>query len=271
MDKQVGSKVDGRRKDGVKFRMPKVGETLEKYGNGLNDELLARGRLDFIKYQESVKGQLTQEQFDLVRSSALTAENLMSTSDKLHSGNIETKFLLLKRRFYVDADGTVRDFKCDDTVVCEPESLFDLIMCGHLKNGHIHWRRLHHYLRRKYANTTRAFAQICVRYCSECNPEEVLRPYRKFRHTNIYSGLLPLERVHVEIIAPFPKLIEGLYSHVLYLRDYYSRFVWMQPLASERVSEITKASFLNIFVVTAESSNFCGNKHLETAGPVRGM
>ncbi|CAR25190.1 replication fork barrier binding protein FOB1 [Lachancea thermotolerans CBS 6340] len=249
MTKLEKSRVDKRRRDKVEFDMPAVGEPIEKYHNGLNLELLERGRLDFIKYQESVKGQLTQDQFDLVRSCSLTEDNLMTTSDKLHAGNVETKFLLLKRRYYVDADGIVRDYKCSDTVVCEPELMFDLIMCGHLKNGHLHWRRLHSYLRHNYANTTRAFAQICVKYCSQCNPEEELRPYKKFRHTNIYSGLLPLERVHVEIISPFSEAIEGTYSHVLFFRDYYSRFVWMQPLKGDDVRDITKGLLATLLLL----------------------
>ncbi|SCU86007.1 LANO_0C06370g1_1 [Lachancea nothofagi CBS 11611] len=242
MDKLGELKIDARKKSkSVDFRMPKIGESLDKFQKRLNLKLLAQGRLHFIKYLESVKGQLTQEQFDLIRSSALNQDNLMATSDKLHAKNIETKYLLIKRRFYVDADNVVRDHKNKDTVVCEPEMIFDLVLCGHLKNEHIHWRRLHRFLKLEYANITRDFTQLCVGYCSECNADGRMRPQQKYRHYNIYSGLFPLERVHVEIITPFTKPIEGTYAHLLYFRDYHSRFVWMQPLKSDSAKDLAQA------------------------------
>ncbi|SCU90336.1 LADA_0F03356g1_1 [Lachancea dasiensis] len=242
MGKIEDLKIDARKKSKSEgFAMPQIGEPLDRHAKQLDLELLARGRLDFIKYLESVKGQLTQEQYTLVRTSALSQDTLMATSDRLHAKNIETKFLLIKRRFYLDADGIVRDHKNKDTIVCEPELIFDLILCGHLNNKHIHWRRLHRFLKLQFANITRDFTQMCIRYCSKCNADKKLEPQQKYRHYNIYSGLLPLERIHVEIITPFPKAVESLYPHFLYFRDYHSRFVWMQPLESDHMGDLKKA------------------------------
>ncbi|SCV00296.1 LAME_0G08790g1_1 [Lachancea meyersii CBS 8951] len=242
MDKLSGKTSDARKKSkSVEFHMPMVGESLGKHQKRLDSDLLAQGKLDFIKYLESVKGQLTQEQFELIRSSALDQNNLMATSDKLHAKNIETKFLLLKRRFYLDADNVVRDHKNSDKTVCEPDMIFDLVICGHVKNEHMHWRRLHRFLKMQYANVTRDFTQLCLRYCSKCNTDRKMLPQQKYRHYNIYSGLLPLERVHVEIITPFSTPIESMYSHLLYFRDYHSRFVWMQPLKGDDVGNLNDA------------------------------
>ncbi|CEP63268.1 replication fork barrier binding protein FOB1 LALA0_S07e06260g [Lachancea lanzarotensis] len=242
MNKLEGAVTNAQRKtNNVEFLMPTVGEALGEHQKDLNAKLLSRGRLDFIKYLESVKGQLTQEQFELVRSSALDYNNLMATSDKLHAKNIETKYLLLKRRFFLAEDNVVRDRKNSDSLVCEPDSIFDLVLSGHVKNGHMHWRRLHRNLKMHYANVTRDFTQLCVRYCSKCNAEKKIPPQQKYRHYNIYSGLLPLERVHVELISPLAEPIEGIYSHILYFRDYHSRFVWMLPLKSDNVKDLTEA------------------------------
>ncbi|SCW04253.1 LAFE_0H09450g1_1 [Lachancea fermentati] len=221
-------------------------DLLGSYTESLNVELLERGRRDLRKILESVKGQLTQAQYELILTESLTLDTLMSTSDKLHSGNTETKYLLLKRRYYVDPDGIVRDHKKHDSVVCEPDLMFDLIMGNHLQNEHVHWRKLHKDLRAEYANVTRAFVQMSTRYCSKCNPKELVKPFKKFKHANIYKGLMPLERIHIEIFSPFEKLIEGKYSHVLYLRDYHSRFVWLLPLknSSSQVISSSLASFL---------------------------
>ncbi|SCU87260.1 LAFA_0E05666g1_1 [Lachancea sp. 'fantastica'] len=232
---------DQRKTENVEFEMPTMGETLGKHQKDLDESVLSRGRLDFVKYLESVKGQLTQEQFELVRSCALDQNNLMATSDKLHAKNIETKFLLLKRRFFLDKDNVVRDHKNSDNIVCEPDMIFNLVMCGHVKNGHMHWRRLHRNLKTYYANVTRDFTQLCVRYCSKCNATKRIPPQQKYRHYNIYNGLLPLERVHVEIVSPLPTPIEGTYSHILYCRDYHSRFVWMLPLKTDNVEDLTGA------------------------------
>lgn len=219
---------------------PKLGEPHVTYSTDLNVELLERGGRDFIKYLESVKGQLTQAQYELIKTDTLTLETLLAVTDGLMPSNAEAKYLFLKRRYYVDSDQIVRDHKRDDTIVCEPELMYELIVSGHLLNNHLHWRKLHRFLKSQYSNITRDFVQMCARYCSECNPQEEVKPFTKFKHTNAYQGLLPLERIHVEIFKPFgtDELIEEKYSHVLYCRDYHSRFVWLSPLTGITFREL---------------------------------
>ncbi|SCV04368.1 LAMI_0H15566g1_1 [Lachancea mirantina] len=226
------------------FKRVKIGEPFTRYASGLNQELLERGRLDFFKYRDSVKGQLSQIQFELIQSNALTIDTLMSTTDTLHPKNAETKYLLLKRRFYVDSEGNVRDHKRRDSLLCDPDLIYDLIICSHLKNDHLSWRKLHHYMRHDFANITRAFVQMCTRYCSGCNPQEFVKPFTKFRHNNIYKGLMPLERVQVEILTPFERPIQNKFPQLLFCRDYYSRFIWLLPLKDQSKLTSVLATYL---------------------------
>lgn len=230
--------VDAKYNDETKcsFLTPFMGESYSTYADSyMKLELLERGKRDLLKFQESINGQLTQPIYELIRTGSLTPETLAANSDKWTTENAEPKYMFLQRRYYVDRGRLVRDQRKCDKVVCEPAFMFDFIICAHLMNGHMTYRPLHRYLNKLYSNVTRDFVQVAVRYCSSCNPDEELKPLEKYRHKNIFKGLLPFERIHLEVFEPFEgELIDGKYSHVLYCRDYHSRFVWLIPLKSTK-------------------------------------
>lgn len=227
----------------AQFLFPTVGESYKEYTHSyMSMGLLERGERDFLKFQESINGQVLQPIYELIRSNSLTPETLVSNSDKWSRENAEYKCMSLKRRYYVDKQRIVRDRRKKDRIVCEPVHMFDLLMSGHLMNDHMSYRQLHAHLNAVYSNITREFAQLAVRYCSVCNPDRDLKPIEKYRHKNIFKGLIPLERVHFEIFEPFDgEVIANKYSHVLYCRDYYTRFIWLLPLKKPNFKHLVSA------------------------------
>ncbi|QLQ82431.1 hypothetical protein HG537_0H01930 [Torulaspora globosa] len=225
------------------FLFPTIGESYKLYNHSyMSMGLLERGERDFIKFQESINGQVLQPIYELIRNDNLTPETLVSHSDKWSRDNAEFKCMALKRRYYVDKEGIVRDRRKKNRIVCEPVCMFDLLMCGHLMNDHMSYRQIHAHLNEVYSNITREFAHLAVRYCSVCNPDRTLKPIEKYRHKNMFKGLLPLERVHFEIFQPFDgEIIAKRYSHVLYCRDYVTRFIWLLPLKSTKFKHILTA------------------------------
>lgn len=233
----------GKDNVGVNFLFPIVGESYKVYADSYMDmELLERGERDLQKFQESINGQVLQPIFELMRTNSLTPETLESNSDKWSKDSAESKYMFLKRRYYVDADKVVRDRRKGERIVCEPICIFDLIMCAHLMNDHMTYRPIHDHLNKMYSNITREFTKMTVKYCSVCNPDQHLKPIEKYRHKNIFKGALPLERVHVEVFEPFDgELIANSYSYVLYCRDYHTRFVWLLPLKNTKFKHLISA------------------------------
>lgn len=221
------------------FIAPLMGESYKEYANSYMDmELLERGERDVLKFQESINGQVLHPIYELIRTNTLTPETLASNSDKWDKDSAESKYMFLMRRYYT-LDGVVRDRRKGDKIVCEPLCIFDLIMCAHLMNDHLTYKPIYTCLNKIYSNITRDFVQMAVRYCSSCNPDGHLRPLEKYRHKNIFKGLLPLERVHIEVFDIFDgELLSGRYSHVLYCRDYNTRFVWMAPLKNTKFKHL---------------------------------
>ncbi|QLL32024.1 hypothetical protein HG536_0C01920 [Torulaspora globosa] len=227
----------------TQFLFPTVGESYKGYTHSyMNMGLLERGEKDVLKFQESINGQVLQPIYELIRTNTLTPETLVSHSDKWSKENADFKYMSLKRRYYVDTKQVVRDRRKNDRIVCEPVCIFDLLMCAHLMNNHMSYRHLHQHLNEVYSNITREFAQLAVRYCSVCNQDQSLKPIEKYRHKNMFKGLLPLERVHLEIFEPFDgEVIANKYSHVLYCRDYHTRFIWLQPLKNASFKHLVSA------------------------------
>lgn len=221
------------------FIYPRMGESCKEYANSyVNTELLERGEKDVLKYQESINGQVLQPIYELLRTESLTPETLASNSDKWDKDSAEFKYMFLKRRYYAE-DGVVKDRRKNDKIVCEPLCIFDLIMCAHLMNDHLNYKPIYTCLNKIYSNITRDFVQMAVRYCSSCNPDGRFRPLEKYRHKNIFKGILPFERVHIEIFDVFDgEQISGKFSHVLYCRDYHTRFVWLRPLRNTKFKHL---------------------------------
>lgn len=213
------------------FVLPRNDLSCFNYSCDLNQDLLIKGHNELMKHLNIVKGQLTQSLYKLLISNSLTKDTLLECSDKVNSSTVENKFVLLKRRYFLDNLGRIHDNKRNDAVVLEPEQIFHVIMLAHLMNNHASAGKLHDRLK-IYANITRAFTKMSLAYCSYCNPTCKVKPYKKFKHYNIYKSLMPMERCHIEIFQPFEDdiLIENQYSHVLYCRDYHSRFIWLLPL-----------------------------------------
>lgn len=209
---------------------------------------LSQGRLEIEKEINTTKGQLTQAIFDLIRTNTLTIPTLLNASDKVTCSTAENKFVLLRRRYYAE-NGHVYDIKRKNLPVVEPKKLFDFIMNAHLLNDHTSFLTLHSELSDHYANITLSFCKLVCSFCSLCNPNGEKIKYRRFRHENIHEALMPLERCQIEIFKPFgddsesgtngeERLIAGRYPYVLYCRDYYSRYVWLEPLLGNLVDDV---------------------------------
>ncbi|CDO96246.1 unnamed protein product [Kluyveromyces dobzhanskii CBS 2104] len=227
---------------------PPKGFRLESVSGELDQNMVMEGRLQLEKELNTVKGQLTQPIYELLHSDSLTKENLIRASDKVTYSTVENKFVLLKRRYYVQ-DNLLHDVKRKDLVVYEPNGLFDLIMSVHLLNSHASSMVLYSQLSVSFANVTQTFCKLVVSFCSKCNESGNKVTYKKFKHENIHANLVPLGRCHIEIFAPFdteteepsrthPVKIEGKYPYVLYCRDYYSRYVWLEPLKNVSLSAL---------------------------------
>ncbi|AET39371.1 replication fork barrier binding protein FOB1 Ecym_4308 [Eremothecium cymbalariae DBVPG len=215
------------------FKVPRFDLNVYQLAPELDHDWLDTGRNELIKLINTVKGQLTQDIYELISSNTLSTQTLLECCDKVTAGTVENKFVLLKRRYSI-LQGNVVDHKREDLPVIEPDLVFDVIMAAHLINGHLPWRKIHQHLKNLYANVTRDFTNLVTLYCSHCNTDRNMKRFLRYKHYNVYDKVMPLERCHVEIFAPFDddgnEKIEDKYSHVLYCRDYHSRFVWMLPL-----------------------------------------
>lgn len=231
-----------------KFVMPDFNESYLHYLTGANSTLdvdfLKRGEKDMRRFAEGLAGKLTQETYTLLMNGELTMESVMKAMNIWPPNAAETKYSNLIKRFYKDSEGNIRDHKVDNNIVMEPDNLYNAVMLSHITNDHLKTAVLFQCLREVYANCTRDYVQRTLLYCNKCNPEKVVKPLEKVRHRNINEDLLPLERVHIEVFAPFeeevdqnepngvPKevKIEGKFSHVFYCRDFRTRYVWCFPL-----------------------------------------
>ncbi|GAV52785.1 hypothetical protein ZYGR_0AI00670 [Zygosaccharomyces rouxii] len=214
---------------------------------GMNLNLLEQGAEESLQFQGTVAGQLTQQIYELIRSDTLSIPN-MERCHKWKGESSEIEYYYLRSRYFVsEENGMVCDRKRDDRIVCEPASMFHLVMCSHLQNNHVTSYNIHRNLVKTYANITRDYIVTAISYCSKCNPDLKTKPFQKKRHKNVYWQLLPLERVHIEVFEPFDgEKIQGRFSHLLYCRDYFSRYVWILPLQNDKRKHMIRAisSFL---------------------------
>lgn len=242
--KSTNALTEASEEDEGDFVVPRMGVDVMDLKADLDTELLSDGRHQIEKEINTVKGQLTQPMYDLLVSDSLTKENLLQVSDKVNPSTVENKFVLLKRRYYVH-DNLLHDVKRRDLVVYEPNKLFDLIISTHILNNHASPKVVYNILSSYYANVTQYFCKLATSYCSKCIKEGSSKQHKKFKHENIHANLVPLGRCHIEIFAPFdpetegsPLKIENKYPYVLYCRDYYSRYVWLEPLKSVQLSTL---------------------------------
>ncbi|SMN21108.1 similar to Saccharomyces cerevisiae YDR110W FOB1 Nucleolar protein that binds the rDNA replication fork barrier (RFB) site [Maudiozyma saulgeensis] len=222
------------------YRVPLMGSKCTKYAEtGLNVELLRRGEREIMNYQCNLNGHLNEETYELIRTNDLSPDTIAALNPKLTRLAAEPKFIFLKRRYYLDYNGLIHDHLRNDRVVCEPVFVFDMIMGCHFMNDHGTYNGVFQSLADFYSNITRDLVNKAIQYCSVCNPEEKIQRLEKFKHRNIYKTLMPLERIHIELVEPFKdQKIEGKYSHIMYARDYHSRFVWAYPVKGLKFNKI---------------------------------
>ncbi|CAD1784264.1 similar to Saccharomyces cerevisiae YDR110W FOB1 Nucleolar protein that binds the rDNA replication fork barrier (RFB) site [Maudiozyma barnettii] len=222
------------------YRVPLMGYKCTKYiTERLNEELLRRGEREIMNYQCNLNGHLNEETYELIRTNDLTPDTIAALNPKLTRLAAEPKFIFLKRRYYLDYNGLIHDHLRNDRVVCEPVFVFDMIMGCHFMNDHGTYNGVFQSLADFYSNITRDLVNKAIQYCSICNPEQKIQRLEKFKHRNIYKTLMPLERIHIELVEPFKdQKIEGKYSHILYARDYHSRFVWAYPVKGLKFNKI---------------------------------
>ncbi|CCD27030.1 replication fork barrier binding protein FOB1 NDAI_0J01380 [Naumovozyma dairenensis CBS 421] len=231
---------DPKRRHYGSYLIPNVGESYMDYVDPEVDvDLLKRGEVTFLNFQRSIHGQLDEVVYELIRTKSLTEETLAANFPHFHA---PTRCALFKRRYVADNEGRVRDQLRGNRIVCDPVLLYEMMMTCHLMNDHAQYRRCHVALSSIYANITRDFLYKAVQFCSVCNPSKLVGPLLKFKHVNYYKGMLPLERVHIEIFEPFNgKKIEGKYSHVIYCRDYRSRYIMLEPLKNTKFKNLVSA------------------------------
>ena len=230
--------------------IPLVGERYTKFvDEDVDKEFLQRGEIEVIKYCQSINGRMTQDVFELFINENVTNETVKQLYPYENNGDVSRKVMYLHRRYYKDENGLIRDQLKKNKVIFNPIYTFDMIMGCHLLNSHAPASHVFEGLWEFYANVSRDIVDKTIQFCTKCNPEKTLTPLVRVKSFNVYNGLLPLERVNFEIFEPYPgELIEGKYSHVLYCRDYYSRFLWMMPLKSTKfkrvVSKVTEMLLL---------------------------
>ncbi|AMD18918.1 HBR017Wp [Eremothecium sinecaudum] len=226
------------------FMVPRFNLNLYQLAPYLDHDWLDQGRGELMKLINTLKGQLTQEIYSLIKTNMLTTQSLLNCCDKVTVATVENKYVLLQRRYSVE-NGCVVDHKREDLPVVEPDNVFDTIIAAHLINDHLPWRKIHHHIKKLFANITRDFTNLAVLYCSHCNSDRNIKRFLRYKHYNINEKIMPLERCHIEVFAPFnddgTEKIEGKYSHVLYCRDYHSRFVWMLPLEGITLRDLVPA------------------------------
>lgn len=225
------------------LQIPLVGERYTMYTKGDVDmEFMALGDREINNYCQTVNGRMTSEMYELFMNENVNYTTVQELYPSDNNGDVSRKVMYLHRRYYKDEHNLIHDQLRGDTVVFNPIFTYDMIMGCHLMNGHAGSRNVHHAIAEFYGCASRQLVDKTLQYCSKCNPERTMMPLSMRKAVNIYKQLMPLERVHFEIFEPYPgEKIEGKYSHVLFCRDYYSRFLWMAPLKNTKFKKIVPA------------------------------
>ena len=238
------------------YLIPNIGEKYKDYvDEDMDLAFVQRGEREFFEFQKTINGQLNESTYELIKTNSLTQETLSATALKMDKFRAASRLVFLNRRYGLDEQGNVRDKLRQNRMVCEPVFIYDMIMTWHLINDHGRPRKCHQLLGPMYSNITRFFVERICQFCSVCNPSKETIPFKKYKHINWFKGLLPLERVQVEVFEPFPgEKLGGKYPQILYFRDYRSRFIWMVPLRNSKfghlVDLISKMIFSMIRIPT---------------------
>ncbi|EDO18208.1 hypothetical protein Kpol_543p38 [Vanderwaltozyma polyspora DSM 70294] len=219
----------------VVFDYPKVGATLYEYiDSSYSVPFLEFGRGAAKEYLDSIIGTLSQTVYELIRDDLLDVDTL-SEKTRWSRINANAKCLYLKRRYKLTKKGTVIDLTRENKIVYEPDLRYDYIISTHILNRHLGYQGIHKRLKAIYSNLSRDYIKMVLDFCSHCNPDKVIPNLEKTVHMNIYEKYLPLERVQLDIFEPFEnEKIQNRYSHIIYIRDYRSRFVWIYPLKNTK-------------------------------------
>lgn len=221
--------------------LPLVGERYTKYtDDSLDLQLLERGEREVLAYCQTINGKMTHTLYQLFVNDNLNKETLRKEMPPdTPNGEVGRKLMIMSFRYFKDEHGLVRDHVKQNKVVFDPIFTFDMIMGCHLMNDHSVEKDVQQGLWEYYSNASIKVVHRTLQYCSVCNPDKVLMPMVKEKTFYTYRHLMPVERLHFEIFEPYKgELIEGKYSHVLFCRDYYSKYKWMIPLKSTKFKRI---------------------------------
>lgn len=221
--------------------LPLVGERYTKFvDDSLDLQLLERGEREVLAYAQTVNGKLTHTLYQHILNDEFNKETLRKEMPPdTPNSTITRKITIMSYRFFKDEHGLVRDHVKQNKVVFDPIFTFDMIMGCHLLNGHSSEKDVQQGLWEFYSNASITVVQRTLQFCNVCNPDKTLLPMIQERKFYTYRHLMAVERVHFEIFEPYKgELIEGKYSHVLFCRDYYSRYIWMIPLKSTKFKRI---------------------------------
>lgn len=220
---------------------------------GIDMTAVREGHDDILKNFESGHGNLTQAQYDLVIQDNLSEQTLLEHSGgKVTKRNKGIRMTVVSTRYkrVKVGDGKRGTFKVfdikRDKEFLPPKLIFDAILQTHLLNMHLTADKIYSGLKDKYANVVRDCCRRGVLFCSHCNKDLDIKPFQrpKRMHITQKSGLLPLERVQMDLFKPFSKkefgtrIIEDKYPYVLFLRDFCSRYIWVYPLENVTVGDI---------------------------------
>ncbi|KAL6945335.1 hypothetical protein ACO0QE_002785 [Hanseniaspora vineae] len=220
---------------------------------GIDMTAVRDGHDDILKNFESGHGNLTQAQYDLVIQDNLSEQTLLEHSGgKVTKRNKGIRMTVVSSRYkrIKVPDGNEGKFAVFDVKrnkeFLPPKLIFDAVLQTHLMNMHLTADKIYSGLQDKYANVVRDCCRRGVQFCSHCNKELDIKPFQRLRRIHITkkTGLLPLERVQMDLFKPFSKkefgnrIIEDKYPYILYLKDFCSRYIWVYPLENVTVGDI---------------------------------
>lgn len=234
-----------------------------------NWKLLERGRLEMERYQYAKRNQITDEYYQLLKKGIFSPANILSIDPKVNSkAQAEEKYIYIKKRYILDEEKVLIDTERNNRMVCRPKYMYNNVMANHLKHHHMSIELLHRNLVKYYSNISYKYVTYSIRYCNVCSRDK--KKYLLNFNTesvianNIRAGLLPFERLQVEIFKPFgsESKIEGKYRYILYLRDFSSRYIWTIPLLDNK-SKTLRNSLTEFLLSVQENPIFLHTSTLE--------
>ncbi|CCE64897.1 hypothetical protein TPHA_0J00740 [Tetrapisispora phaffii CBS 4417] len=214
-------------------------------GSDIDIERINHGRNDHLQLESVFSSFLTQKMYTLIREKNFnyeTFEEAMKshyTDSGKYMGTANKKFMLMEDRYQLNELGQITDKRNDYKLIVPPNQIYDLIMHCHFLNDHLGSTKIHHSLREKYSNISRALVRLSLQNCSHCNPKSTYKHIEYTRHFSCDKNFA-FEKIHVEIFQPFEDVdtFANKFSHVIYIRDYFTRYVWLYPLEKISVKEL---------------------------------